>query len=118
MNKAIPESNNPASQIMLPLVSTHLYIEKEVHTRKRMKGPSDQVKENIKMLASMKKINPAQCAVSLKRYLKSSNMAPINKRFKALDAHTTPRPVSFDTIKIITGDPTGPRSLSHAWLLL
>ena len=51
MNKATPEKNSPASQIILPLVSTHLYNEIEVHSRKRMKGPSDQVKENIKMLA-------------------------------------------------------------------
>jgi hypothetical protein len=55
----------------------------------------------------MKNINPAQCAFPLKRYLKSSNITPIIKRFKTLDAHTIPSPVNFAIIKIMTGYPTG-----------
>jgi hypothetical protein len=72
-----------------------------------MKGPSDHVNEKIIIVESTKNIKPAQCTFCLKIYLKSSNIIPIIKRFKTLDAHNTPNPVNFDTIKIKTGYPTG-----------
>jgi hypothetical protein len=90
-----------------PEVSTHLYREIVIHSRKRMKGPSDHVNENTKIIELTKNINPAQCTFSLKIYRKSSNIIPIINRFKALDAHSTAKPVNFDIIKIMIGYPTG-----------
>jgi hypothetical protein len=107
INDAIPEKKSPASQGILPLVSMHLYSEILIHSRKRMKGPSDHVNENTKRIELTKNIKPAQCTFSLKIYRKSINIIPIIKRFKALDAHNTPKPVSFDIIKIMTGYPIG-----------
>jgi hypothetical protein len=72
-----------------------------------MKGPSDHVYENTKITEVTKNIKPAQYTFSLKIYLNSSKIIPIIKRFNTFDAHTTPRPVSFDIIKIMTGYPTG-----------
>ena len=107
INNAIPEKKSPASQRNLPEVSMHLYRDILIHIRKRTKGPSDHVNENTKIIEFTKNIKPAQCTFSLNIYRKSSNIIPIIKRFKALDAHTTPKPVSFDIIKISTGYPTG-----------
>ena len=79
----------------------------EVQRRKRIKGPPDQVNENIEISALIKKINPAQCAFPLKIYLKRNKIIPIRIMLRTFEAHTIPKPVSLDTIYINTGYPTG-----------